>query len=281
MIVVTGATGTIGREVIGILLADHHKVTAITRNPSAARFPSGVTVVHGNPSQPATLPDWAWHGADAVLVSPRAAGNAAAGLLAAAATAAARRVVVISSLTVQYPAGESRFAQHFRQVEDAARASGLAWTCLRCADFDANALAWAPQIRAAGVVAGAYPEAATSPVHQRDVANVAAQALTVPGQEGKAHVLTGPQSLTQRDKVAIIGRAIGRQLSFSEVSPDQVRSAMLAQGLPAEVPDRLLGSLADYARQPGPTSGTVQELLGRPALTFADWAASNAAAFRG
>jgi uncharacterized protein YbjT (DUF2867 family) len=281
MIVVTGATGTIGREVIDILLAGHHEVTAITRNPSAARLPSGVTVVHGNPSQPATLPDRAWHGADAVLVSPRAAGNAAAGLLAAAATGGARRVVIISSVTVQYPAGESRFAQHFRQVEDAARASGLAWTCLRCADFDANVLAWAPQIRAAGVVAGAYPEAATSPVHQRDVANVAAQALTIPGQEGKAHVLTGPQSLTQRDKVAIIGHAIGRQLSFSEVSPDQVRSAMLTQGLPAEIPDRLLGSLADYARQPGPTSGTVRELLGRPALTFTDWAASNAAAFQG
>lgn len=281
MIVVTGATGTIGREVIDILLDGHHEVTAITRDPSAARLPGGVTVVHGNPSQPAALPDEAWQGADAILISPRAAGNAAAGLLAAAAAGGVRRVVVISSSTVQYPAGEPRFAQHFRQVEDAAHASGLAWTFLRCADFDANALAWAPQIRAAGVVAGAYPEAATSPVHQRDVAEVAAQALTIPGQEGKAHVLTGPQSLTQGDKVAIIGNAIGRQLSFSEVSPDQIRSAMLAQGLPAEIPDRLLGSLADYARQPGPTSGTVQELLGRPALTFADWAETNAAAFRG
>lgn len=280
MIVVTGATGTIGREVIQILLADGREVAAVTRDPSAARLPSGATVVRGNPSEPGTIAEAAWHGADAVLISPRAVGNAAAELLAAAAAHGAHRVVVISSATVQYPAGEPRFAEHFRQVEDAARGSGLAWTFLRCADFDANALAWAPQIRAAGIVTGAHAEAATSPVHQSDIAEVAARALTIPGHEGQAYVLTGPQSLTQRDKAAIIGQAIGRPVSFTEVSPDQVRSAMLAQGMPAEIPDRLLGSLADYARQPGPTTSTVQELLGRPALTFADWSTENASAFR-
>jgi uncharacterized protein YbjT (DUF2867 family) len=150
---------------------------------------------------------------------------------------------------------------------------------LRCADFDTNALAWAPQIRASGVVRGAYAAAATSPIHERDIAEVAAAALTSSGSAGACHVLTGPQSLTQRDKARLIGQATGQDLEFAEVSPEQVRQAMLAQGLPLEIPDRLLGSLRDYARQPGPTTDTVQRLLGRPALTFSTWASQNAAAF--
>jgi uncharacterized protein YbjT (DUF2867 family) len=93
-------------------------------------------------------------------------------------------------------------------------------------------------------------------------------------------VLTGPQSLSQHDKVRLIGEATGQELSFEEMPPEQVRQAMLAQGLPEDIPDRLLGSLADYAKQPGPTTDTVQQLTGRPALTFREWAADNAAAFR-
>jgi uncharacterized protein YbjT (DUF2867 family) len=93
-------------------------------------------------------------------------------------------------------------------------------------------------------------------------------------------VLTGPQSLTQRDKVRLIGEAIGTELSFQEISPQQVRRAMVSQGLPEEIPDRLLGSLAHYAKRPGPSAGTVQQVLGCPALTFAQWAADHATAFR-
>ena len=138
---------------------------------------------------------------------------------------------------------------------------------LRCADFDANALAWAPQIRQGGVVYGAYAAAVTSSIHHRDIAAVAARTLAGTGPQGHSYVLTGPQSLTQPDKVRLTGEATGLELSFVEVAPEQLRRAMLAQGLPEEIPDRLLGSLADYARQPGPTTDTVEQLLGRPALT--------------
>jgi uncharacterized protein YbjT (DUF2867 family) len=279
MIVITGATGIVGREAARLLLAAGHKVTAVTRDPSAANLPEDATVAIGDPSRPQSLAA-AWAGVEAVLLSPHAVGGATAELLAAAAEHGARRVVVLSAATVQYPAGEPRFAEGFKVVEEAARASGLDWTFLRCADFAANALAWAPQIRAAGVVRGAYAKAATSPIHQRDIAAVAALALTGPGHAGHSYVLTGPQSLTQQDKAALIGEAIDTPVPFTEVAPEQVRAAMLAQGLPAEIPDRLLGSLADYARRPGPTTETVQELLGRPALSFAAWAAENAAAFQ-
>ncbi|MGW0811469.1 hypothetical protein ACWD0F_51270, partial [Nonomuraea sp. NPDC002799] len=113
----------------------------------------------------------------------------------------------------------------------------------------------------------------------RDIAEVAVAALVNPAHEGRSYLLTGPQSLTQHDKVRLIGEAIGRALTFQELTPEQIRQAMLAQGLPEEIADRLLGSLADYARAPGPTTDTVRQLLGRPALTFAAWATDNATAF--
>ncbi|MFI0907084.1 NAD(P)H-binding protein [Streptomyces sioyaensis] len=279
MFVVIGATGSVGREAVNLLLEAGEKVAAVTRDPAAA-LPGGAQVVNGDPSRPdslTALPD----GVEAVLLSPRAVGGAAAELLSLAAARGARRVVVLSAATVEHPAGHRRFADEFRAVEEAARDSGLQWTFLRCTDFAANALAWAPQIRATGVVRGAYGDAATSPIHQRDIAEVALRALTDPEHAGCAYLLTGPQSLDQRDKVRLIGEAIGRDLSFQEVAPEQVRQAMLAQGLAEDLPDRLLGSLADYANTPGPSTGTVQQLLGRPALTFAAWAADNIAAFAG
>lgn len=188
-------------------------------------------------------------------------------------------MVVISASTVEYPAGELRFMAGFRALEAAAEASGLAWTSMRCADFDANTLAWVPQLRAGDVVRGAYGKAATSPIHQSDIAAVAVRGLTEDGHDGRHYLLTGPESLTQYDKVRILGEITGRDLSFLELTPEQVHAAMTAQGLPDEVPARLLGSLSDYARVPGPTTGTVAELLDRPALDFATWAAEHTAAF--
>ncbi|MQY30507.1 NAD(P)H-binding protein [Nocardia aurantia] len=278
-IVITGATGPVGRATTQLLLEAGQEVTAISRTPERAALPAEARVARGDPSRPQSLGP-VFDGAEAVLISPRAVGSAAPELLATAAAAGVRRVVVISAATVQYPAGEPRFAEEFRAAERAAQESGLAWTALRCTDFDANALAWAPQIRGGGVVRGAYPTAASSPIHHRDIAAVAVAALTGPGHAGRAHVLTGPQSLTQLDKVRTLAATLDVDLSFDEVPADRVRAAMLAQGLPEEIPARLLGSLADYARTPGPTTATVAELLDRPALTFAQWAIENAAAFR-
>lgn len=278
MHVVVGSTGSVGREAVGQLLAAGEKVTAITRDP-AAELPVDAQVAVGDPSRPDSLralPD----GIESVLLSPRAVGGATASLLSLAADRGAQRVVVLSAAAVVHPAGEPRFAEQFQTVEAAAEESGLAWTFLRCSDFAANALAWAPQIRTTGTVRGAYAAATSSPIHHRDIAAVAVRAMVDSGHQGNAYVLTGPQALDQRDRVRIIGEVVGRELAFQELAPERVREGMLAQGLPEEIPDRLLGSLADYAQTPGPSTDTVEQLLGRRALTFAAWVADNAAAFR-
>lgn len=97
---------------------------------------------------------------------------------------------------------------------------------------------------------------------------------------GRSYVLTGPQSLTQRDLVRLIGEAIGKELSWEELSPQQIRQAMIAQGVPEEIPDRMLGHLADCVRHPQPLSNDVAQVLGCPALTFAQWAVDHTAIFR-
>jgi Predicted nucleoside-diphosphate-sugar epimerases len=284
MILVTGATGNVGREVVNMLLDSGEKVVAVTRNPATAALPNGAHVVGGDPSHPQTLAP-ALRGIETVFISPRALGDATAGaataeLLKLATEQGARRVVVLSAVTVEYGGGYQRFADAFRAVEDEARASGLQWTILRCADFAANALAWAPQIRQAGVVRGVYGDGATSTIHERDVAAVSMRALVDAAHAGHTYVLTGPQSLTQRTKVRLIGEAIGKEVPWVEVAPEQFRQAMLAQGLPEDVPNRVIGYWSDRVQQPGPSSPTVEQILGRPALTFAEWATEHAAAFR-
>jgi uncharacterized protein YbjT (DUF2867 family) len=280
MILITGANGVVGRQVMKQLTHEGTAVTAVTRGTGEARLPDGVAAVRGDLFHPEWI-EAALEGVEALQISPRATGPGLGELLRLAAKQGVRRAVLLSATTVGYPAGEPRFAAQFEHAEELVRSSGLDWTILRLADFAANALAWAPQIRAGDVVRGAYARAATSPLHETDIAAVAVRALRGSLRREAIHTLTGPQSLDQVEKVRLIGAALGRTLSFQELPPEQVRQGMLAQGLPEEIPARLLGSLADYAERPGPTTSTVEDLLGRPALTFADWAHDNAPAFGG
>lgn len=277
MILITGAGGVVGRQVTNLLLREGAAVTAVTRESQPA---DGARVVSGDLFRPQWI-EAALEGVEAVQISPRATGPGLEELLELALKQGVRRVVLLSATTVEYPAGEARFAAQFTAAENLVTQSGLEWTVLRLADFAANALAWAPQIRAGDVVRGAYGKAATAPIHETDIAAVAVQALRSDVHAGSVHTLTGPRLVDQFEKVRLIGAAIGRTLSFQELPPEQVRQGMLAQGLPEEVPARLLGSLSDYAVRPGPVTNTVADLLGRPALTFADWARDNAKAFSG
>ena len=284
MILVTGATGNVGREVVNLLLSSGEKVVAVTRHPEKAALPEGAVVVGVDLSHLQQLSK-ALHDVEAILISPRALGDATAGaatteLLKLAVEQGAPRVVVLSAATVEYGGGYERFAAAFKAVEDAARTSGLPWTFLRSTDYASNALAWVPQIRSTGIVRGAYGDGATSTIHERDVAAVATRALLDAAHAGHSYVLTGPQLLSQREKVHLIGEAIGRDVRWEELSAEQAKAAMLAQGLPPDVPDRLLGYWSTIGQRQEPATTSVEQVLGRPALTFAQWAVEHAAAFR-
>ncbi len=283
MLVVTGATGTIGRPLVDVLVAQGAEVRAITRSPLAAGLPAGVDVVEGDPSRPDTVAPFL-EGVTALFLHPRAVGTSAVELLALARDRGVRRVVALSAMNVDDDLDEqpSRYrGDRNKEVEDAAVGSGLEWVSLRASYFAINALlAWGAQIRAGDVVRGPYASFAEAPIHERDLAEVGARALLTDALAGRRLQLTGPQSLTHEEMVATIGDVIGRPLRYQEVPPEAATQGMVQHGFPGPFVEALMARYAEEVGQAAPLSGEVETILGRPARTFAEWVADHAAAFR-
>jgi uncharacterized protein YbjT (DUF2867 family) len=275
VILVTGGAGNVGAGIVRQLLDEGEKVRVITRNPSARSFPDQVEVVPGDLTRPETLPP-ALSGVGRAFLFPVL--NAIDGFLEAARQANVQQIVLLSSSAVTYSTPGWIGEQHL-QLERAVAESGLPWTFLRPDAFMTNDLDWAHQIVNGGVVRGAYGNAASAPIDPRDIAAVAVRAL-LGRRVGEAYVLTGPQSLTQIDRVRIIGETIGRPLRFEEQSREQFREQLLLHhGLPAPVIDELLDQLATREGQPAQITPTVEDVTGRPAFTYAQWVAHRAAEF--
>ena len=282
MLLVTGATGTVGRPLIDLLTVAGIDVRAVTRDPQAAGLSGRVEVIVGDPSRPGTVAA-ALEGVTAVLLNPRAVGAAAGELVTLAGRRGARRVVALSALNVDFDLDRqpSRLrGEYNKEAEAAAVESGLEWVALRSGSYAVNAIGtWAAQIRAGDVVHGAYPQASWAPLHERDLAAVAAQALLTDELLGTRPVLTGPRSLTQPEMIAAIGDAIGRPLRFQLAAPARAKQAMIAAGLPEALAGGFLAMQAESFGQHNLVSGEVERILGRPGLSFAQWAAEHAAAF--
>jgi uncharacterized protein YbjT (DUF2867 family) len=263
---ITGATGTVGRPLLAELR--DHPVRAVTRDPS--RLPGAVAE-----------PDFT--DVTAVFLHPRAVGLGAADLLARAKAAGVRRVVVLSAVNVDDPLDEqpSRFnGDRNTEVEAAAIGSGLEWVSLRAAYFTINtAWSWGPQLRAGDVVRAPYPRMAEAPVDPRDLAAVAARALTADDYVGHKLVLTGPESLTQEDMVATIGRALGRDVRFEPVPAAIAAAGMVKHGHRPEFVAALMARFERESGRPAHVSGDVEKVLGRPARSLADWVADHADMF--
>ncbi|BBH64433.1 nucleotide-diphosphate-sugar epimerase [Actinoplanes sp. OR16] len=265
-ILVTGATGNVGRMVVDELLArGATDVRALTVDPSRAALPPSVEVARGFVGRPSSMPA-ALAGVDRLYLAPHPA--TAPEVCRMAAEAGVRLIVDMAG-----PKGE-----HWQAVEDAVEACGVPWVHLEPGEFTANAEIWAPQIRAGDVVQDAWGAAANAPVAQEDIAAVAAHVLLADGFEGSSLELTGPASLTRREKVAAIGRALGRDLTYVELRGEEARS--LFRSIMGPHGDWYLDGLAQLASRPQPAVSTVFDLLGRPALGYEEWARRHADLFR-
>jgi uncharacterized protein YbjT (DUF2867 family) len=198
-----------------------------------------------------------------------------------------KRVVALSAMNVDddLDTQPSRYqGDRNKEVEDAAVQSGLAWVSLRASSFASNALrAWGSQIRAGDLVYGPYAAFTESPIHERDLAEVATHALRTDelvARRGRRLELTGPQSLTHQQMVAIIGEAIGRPLRYQEIPPEAAKQGMVQQGIPEPFVEVLIARYAREVGEPAPVTSQVERILGRPASTYAEWVADHAAAFR-
>ena len=280
-ILIIGATGRVGRQVVSQLPATGVRVRALARNPQTAGLPPHVDVVRGDLTLPETL-DECLDGIDAVFLVWTAPPPTIAPALERI-VKHARRIVFLSA---PYKTAHPFFQQPNpvramgEQIERLIETSGRQWTFLRPGMFASNALFWwAPQIRAGDVVRWPHLAAPTAPIDERDIASVAVRALCEDGRAGAEYVLTGPQSLSQFEQISAIGGVIGRSLRIEELSPDEARRELLAL-MPAFVVNMLLDAWAAAIGQPALVTSTGAEVTGEQARTFRGWAADHATEFR-
>jgi uncharacterized protein YbjT (DUF2867 family) len=279
-ILVTGARGNVARALVGQLLEDGHAVRAAGRDPERTRLPAGVEVVAADLARPENW-DAALDGVTQVFLYAGTAGLG--GFLARAGGLA--QVVLLSALGAD-PTSEDAITRAHGEAEQAVRDSGIPWSFLRPGGFAANRLLWSESVHT-GVVRDPFPDSHSALVHEADIAAVAACALTSSGHLGATYTLTGPESLTVRDQVSVLGRVAGRPVRVETQDLESYRreltAAFEARGLgrvgSAEVIEARIRRLAALVDRPQETTETVLAVTGRPARSFAEWAGDHAGDF--
>jgi len=277
-VLVTGATGSIGSSVLSGLLEKNVPVRAMSRQPQKLQVPAGVEIAIGDLNEPESL-NHTFEGVTAVFLY--AQGHNLPVLVEKMKRGGVEYVVLLSTIDVT---SEHDYAQHNRRrhlaIEEAIAACGFHYTYLRPGAFATNALRfWRDSIVTENVVRIPYPEAQQAPIDERDIAAVAVSALTARRLDGQAIVLTGPESLTQRQQVQCISSVVGSRIRIETVSEEQTR-AWLGKIVPLGYVDLLVAQWRDEVGVATQITNNVGQITGRPATPYASWVDRNASAFR-
>jgi uncharacterized protein YbjT (DUF2867 family) len=275
MILVTGATGNVGGELVRALAGSGHPVRALTRDDTPRSVPPGVQQVAGDLNKPESMRP-ALAGAEAVFLYPGY--QDMAGTLAEARQAGVARVVMLSGSSAASGDTGNAVSRYMIESEAAVRDSGLAWTMVRSFGFMSNTLQWVPQLRAGDLIRAPFAGVAVAVIDPFDIAAVAAAALTSPAHQGRVYTVSGPEALRAADRARILGQVLGRDLRF-EGQPDDEARAEMSASMPAAYVDAFFdfyvtGTLDESRPQPD-----VRDVTGRDPRTFRDWAQAHAAAF--
>lgn len=265
-ILVTGATGNIGRRIVDQLLDLGEKdIRALTVDPAKAQLPEEVTAVTGYLGKPDTLPA-AFEGVDRVYLAPLTATlDTTLNLLR---DAGVGYVVALSG------------GAHWQEHADAVSASGLPHTQLGPGEFAENFAGWGPLIASGQPVREPYPNATLAPIAMDDIARVAATLLVDPDQRhhGKMYDLTGPVALSRREVAGRIAEGAGVTVTYEQCSRAEAEEALTATM--GEYAGWYLDLLASNEAIPQSANAVVEELTGTPAIDMAEWARRNAELFR-
>ena len=285
MILITGATGTTGREVVRELRQlGAEGVRALVRDPARAEFirEAGFEAVAGDFERPETL-DAALEGVErALLLTPPTPDTVKHHLefLQAAAAAGVRHVVKLSAFGADADAPEG-FGKWHGQSENLLKTSGLKWTMLRPNFFMQNLLGQARQIAATGHLYQPVGDARASFIDVRDIAAVAARALTEEGHDEQTYTLTGPEALSYHDVAAKLSEATGRDVTYVHVSPEQFRAGALGAGLPEWLVSALERLNEIFASgQAAQVTDDVRRVARREPTTYGQFALDHAEAFK-
>ncbi|MFI0406099.1 NAD(P)H-binding protein [Actinomadura sp. 3N508] len=274
MILVTGATGTIGSELVGLLTAAGVPVRALVRRPPSGQV-DGVEYVTGDLDDPASLAP-ALDGVQGVFSLPGY--RDMPGVFAEARRAGVERVVQLSGASAASGDMTNAVTRYMVATERALHDSGLPWTILRPSAFMSNALRWLPQLQAGDTVRLPFAHVRAAAVDPRDIAAVAAKALLDDGHEGQTYYPTGPESLLPAQQVAVLGDVLGRDLRFEAQPDDEARAEMTTQ-MPAEYVDAFFDFYVNGSLDESIVRSTVQDITGTPPRTFRQWAETHSSAF--
>lgn len=271
---VTGATGNVGRHIVTQLLEAGAPVRALTRDPSRAGLPDGVEVVAGDLTRLETLPA-AFEGVTAAHLINFGGDDYAllpdgARIVELLEAAGVKRVTLLG-------------AWDYGSVDEAVAASALTWTRVSGGEYMSNALSWAEAVRTTGAVAEPFVDGQSPMTHEGDIAAAVVAVLLDDGHHGESIQVTAPRSISLRDKIRVIGEAIGRDITLTELTPQQSRERDEAAGEAPHLIDFKLEVFGGLPTQPYPLEGaaTFESLTGRKPRDFAQWAVENAAAFKG
>jgi uncharacterized protein YbjT (DUF2867 family) len=201
-----------------------------------------------------------------------------AGVLRQIERARVEHVVLLTSRCVVGGRADNPVTRMWLESESAVRAAGVAWTLLRPSGYQSNALRWLPQLRRGDIVRAPWPDVAVAAIDPADIAAVAAAVLTEPGHEGAVHSLSGPQPLTPGDQIDTLAEVLARPLRYEPLSDEEGRAAMAAD-TPAPYIDAFFRFYSEGEFDDAPVVPTVQQITGRPARTFEQWARAHAVAF--
>lgn len=286
MILVTGATGLNGTALVRKLSAKGVPLRALVRNAAKAAeiaaLPN-VEIAIADMAKPETLPA-ALAGVDRAMLNSSADPamvEVQSNFIASAAKAGVRHVVKLSGIMPELDS-PFRFARMHGEIEKRLEASGMAFTHLRAGEFMPSYFRQVPMILAKGALFLPMENQRIASIDIGDLAEIAALVLTNPGHEGKIYRLTGPEALTMTEVAERLSAATGKTIKYINVPPEDVRKAQLAAGVPPYIADALAELFAE--RRKGKESQVwpiAQTLLGRRPTSFAEFAARNAAIFRG
>jgi uncharacterized protein YbjT (DUF2867 family) len=275
LILVTGATGNAGGEVLRVLLERGEEARALVRTQDAKPRAEAERAV-GDLNEPESVMP-ALVGVSAVFLLPGYRDTP--GLLSRIRDAGAERVVLLSGGSAVASDLDNAISRYMLESEEAVRASGLAWTILRPCAFMSNALRWLPQLRVGDVVRAPFAEVANAVIDPYDIGRVAAAALTSDRHDGDAYRLSGPESLRPADQVRVLGTVLGRELRLEAQSDEEARSEMSAS-MPAEYVDAFFSFNVDGTLDESQVLPTVEELTGERPRRFEQWASEHADEFR-